>query len=509
MSSIDPLSIDKLVKPPPPTALIIFGASGDLTNRKLVPALINLAKDNYLPEIFYVIGVSRTKYTNEEFRKNLLESVKKFSRREIEDEVWNNFLQKTFYLSVDGTKPETFLELKKFLDSLQKKHNDSLNYLYYLSVAPQFFGPITDNLRICGLIEPADNKLRTTRIVVEKPFGSDGESAKLLNSVLRENFAESQIFRIDHYLGKETVQNILVFRFANGIFEPLWNSKYIDNIQITVSEDIGVGGRGDYFDANGITRDIVQNHLLQMLALTCIEPPISLSDPKSIRDEKVKVLRSIRRLTVEDVANVTTRGQYIRGVMNGEQSISYREEKGVKPNSTTETAVAMKLNIDNWRWSGVPIYIRVGKRFPQRLTEIAIMFKRAPEQIFAGRQVSDLDQNVLTIRVQPKEGISLTVNSKPPGPKLRVRKVEMDFSYSDSFDTPSPEAYERLLLDAMKGDATLFIRDDEIEHSWDLLEPIFKAWATPGAVPLEFYESGSWGPESFNKLLQRENRNWR
>jgi glucose-6-phosphate 1-dehydrogenase len=326
---------------------------------------------------------------------------------------------------------------------------------------------------------------------------------------LRKSLAEEQIYRIDHYLGKETVQNILVFRFANGIFEPLWNRKYVDHIQISVCEDIGIGNRAAYFDQNGILRDIVQNHVLQMLALLCIEPPISLSDADGIRDEKAKVLRSIKRMTPEEVRSNTVRAQYTAGTVAGESVVGYRQEAGVQPSSETDTFVALKLEIDNWRWSGVPIYIRAGKRLPKRITEITIFFNKAPDSLFKGRNVGELEPNVLSIQVQPKEGMSLRISSKPPGPRMRVRPVEMDFTYHDSFGVASPEAYERLLLDVMKGDPTLFTRNDEIEESWDLLAPIFKEWEGNHAPELQTYEAGTWGPAAADELLSRRGHSWR
>jgi glucose-6-phosphate 1-dehydrogenase len=376
-------------------------------------------------------------------------------------------------------------------------------------MAPQFFGPIASNLKEVGLIEPYAKGARQTSVVVEKPFGHDLQSARELNKVIRESLAEEQIYRIDHYLGKETVQNILVFRFANGIFEPLWNRKYVDHIEISVCEDIGIGTRAAYFDQNGILRDIVQNHVLQMLALLCIEPPNSLSDADSIRNEKAKVLRSIKRMTPEEVRTHTVRAQYTSGTVGGEAALGYLEEKGVAPDSKTDSFVALKLEIDNWRWSGVPIYIRAGKRLSKRITEMAIFFNKAPDSLFKGRQVGELEHNVLSIQVQPKEGMSLRISSKPPGPRMRVRPVEMDFTYDSSFGVASPEAYERLLLDVMKGDATLFTRNDEIEESWDLLAPIFKEWESSNPPPVFTYEAGTWGPAAADELINTTKDSWR
>jgi glucose-6-phosphate 1-dehydrogenase len=489
---------------------VIFGASGDLTSRKLIPGLCNLAEDDYLPENFVVIGSSRSKLSDDDFRAKVYEGVKKYSRRPISPAVWEKFAKNLHYQPCDGEKVEDVEALKGRMESLAAAQPGvRFNYVYYLAMAPQFFGPIASNLKEVGLIEPYAKAARQTSVVVEKPFGHDLESARELNKVIRQSLAEEQIYRIDHYLGKETVQNILVFRFANGIFEPLWNRKYVDHIQISVCEDIGIGTRAAYFDQNGILRDIVQNHVLQMLALLCIEPPNSLSDADSIRDEKAKVLRSIKRMSPEEVRTHTVRAQYTKGNIAGESVDGYLEEKGVGADSKTDSYVALKLEIDNWRWSGVPIYIRAGKRLPKRITEITIFFNKAPDSLFKGRQVGELEHNVLSIQVQPKEGMSLRISSKPPGPRMRVRPVEMDFTYDSSFGVASPEAYERLLLDVMKGDATLFTRNDEIEESWDLLAPIFKEWEGENPPPVYEYEAGTWGPSAADELINSTKDSWR
>lgn len=500
---------DNRIVRPPATVLVIFGASGDLTSRKLIPALCNLAEDQYLPENFIVIGSSRSKLSDDDFRAKVHEGVKKHSRRPISPAVWDAFAANLHYQPLDGEKPEDFEALKQRIETLTAPYKVRFNYVYYLAMAPQFFGPIASNLKEVGLIEDYSKEARQTSVVVEKPFGHDLESARELNRVIRQSLAEEQIYRIDHYLGKETVQNILVFRFANGIFEPLWNRKYVDHIQISVCEDIGIGTRAAYFDQNGILRDIVQNHVLQMLALLCIEPPISLSDADSIRDEKAKVLRSIKRMTPEEVRSNTVRAQYAHGHIGTEACVAYRDEKGVAEGSTTDSYVALKLEIDNWRWSGVPIYIRAGKRLPKRITEITIFFNKAPDSLFKGRNIGELEHNVLSIQVQPKEGMSLRISSKPPGPRMRVRPVEMDFTYDSSFGVASPEAYERLLLDVMKGDATLFTRNDEIEESWDLLAPIFEAWSSAKPPPLYEYPAGTWGPPEADQLLAGSKHSWR
>jgi glucose-6-phosphate 1-dehydrogenase len=504
---------------PPATALVIFGATGDLTHRKLIPALYNLAHDEYLPSSFVVVGAARSALSDQEFRRNLFDAVKKHSRRKVNEELWAKFAEHVFYQQLDGTSPESFVALRQRLEELGKKKGETLNYLYYLATSPSHFGPIATNLKSTGLVEEVRGGSRSTSLIIEKPFGHDLQSARELNVVLRKSFAEEQIYRIDHYLGKETVQNILVFRFANGMFEPLWNKNFIDHIQISFCEDIGVGSRAGYFDQSGILRDIIQNHLLQILALLCIEPPYSLSDADAIRDEKVKVLQAMRRIKPEQVATQAVRAQYTSGFVNGDKAIPYLDEKGIAPGSMTETFAALKLEIDNWRWAGVPIYVRAGKRLAKRVTEISIAFKRAPESLFRGRQIGELDQNILAIQVQPNEGISLKINSKPPGPRMRVRPVVMDFTYGHSFGVPSPDAYERLLLDAMKGDASLFTRDDEIEEAWDLLAPVLEQWsvarggrdaAAKGLVPpLYEYTAGTWGPSAAAQLLREQKHQWR
>ncbi|RMG42946.1 MAG: glucose-6-phosphate dehydrogenase [Candidatus Dadabacteria bacterium] len=494
---------------PPSTALVIFGASGDLTHRKLLPALYNLYCDDYLPVNFLIIGASRTRLSDQDFRDSARESVASYSRRELDSEKWAGFSKNMYYQPTDASKESDISELGKRIEALCQGCHRDFNYLYYLATAPRFFAPISANLKKAGLVEDPEQGMRRTSLIVEKPFGHDLESARELNAKLRQNFAESQIFRIDHYLGKETVQNILVFRFANGIFEPLWNNKYVDHIQISFAESIGVGSRASYFDRTGILRDVVQNHLFQILSLLCIEPPISLSDPDSIRDEKVKVLRSVRRLNKEEVAARVVRAQYDKGYINGEPVPGYLQEDGINSGSRAETYVAMRIEVDNWRWSGVPIYIRAGKRLPRRITEITVFFKRPPGMLFRGRQVYDLDYNVLAIQVQPEEGISLRISAKPPGPRLRVEPVIMNFTYGSSFGVPSPEAYERLLLDAMKGDATLFTRDDEIEEAWGILTPVLEVWKQDDAIPLYRYQAGSWGPLEADALLTASGHAWR
>lgn len=499
---------DSKMTKPPATVLVIFGASGDLTSRKLIPALCNLAEDDYLPDDFIVIGSSRSKLSDDDFRAKVYDGVQHHSRRPISPAVWQKFSANLHYEPCNGEVLSDFEKLKRRIESLLDGRDEEFNYVFYLAMSPQFFGSTASNLREIGLIEDVVTGKRRTSVVVEKPFGHDTHSARELNGVLRKSLAEEQIYRIDHYLGKETVQNILVFRFANGIFEPLWNRKYIDHIQISVCEDIGIGTRAAYFDQNGISRDIVQNHVLQMLSLLCIEPPISLSDANGIRDEKAKVLRSIKRMTPDEVRRNTVRAQYAQGMVKGETVKGYLDESGVAQDSKTDTYVALKLEIDNWRWSGVPIYVRAGKRLAKRVTEIKVFFNKAPDSLFKGRQRGDLEHNVLTIQVQPKEGMSLRISSKQPGPRFRVRPVEMDFTYDHSFGVASPEAYERLLLDVMKGDQTLFTRNDEIEESWELLAPIFEVWEGPNPPPVYTYEAGTVGPAAADDLLSSAGHKW-
>lgn len=494
---------------PPGTAVVIFGGTGDLSHRKLIPALYNLACDDYLPTGFMLVGASRGEMSDEAFRNEVAESIKKHSRRPLDPAIWETFSKNIFYQAVDAPDLGGYKKLREKLERLCKERAQHYNYLYYLAMAPKFFGAIAANLKAAGLVEEPQKGTRATRLIVEKPFGHDLESARELNQTLRTSFAEEQIYRIDHYLGKETVQNILVFRFANGIFEPLWNHKYVDHIQISVCEELGVGTRAGYFDQSGILRDIVQNHLLQLLSLICAEPPISLSDANSIRDEKVKVLRAMRRYSPEEVFRNTVRARYTRGFVQGAEVPGYLDEDGVGPQSKTDTYVAMKLEVDNWRWAGVPIYVRAGKRLPKRVTEITVFFKNAPSSLFKGRQGIEIEQNVLAIQVQPNEGISLKICSKPPGPRLRVRPVVMDFTYGHSFGVASAEAYERLLLDAMKGDPTLFIRDDEIEQAWDLFAPVLNTWASDNPPGVASYEAGTWGPKEAAQLLRPQGHQWR
>ncbi|HEX4083684.1 MAG TPA: glucose-6-phosphate dehydrogenase [Chthoniobacteraceae bacterium] len=491
---------------PQPCTVVIFGATGDLTHRKLIPALYNLAEDGDLPSALTVVGFARRDKTDEQFRGELEEAARKFSRQNVQDELWKSFASRIFYHRSEFGDADGYKRLAKRLEEIDAQYGTRGNRLFYLSVAPSEFEGILNHLKQFGLNKSAAGGW--TRVIVEKPFGYDLATAHELNSVVNATFSESDTFRIDHFLGKETAQNIMVLRFANAIFEPLWNHRYIDHVQITASEPLGVEGRGPYYDGSGALRDMVQNHLLQLLCLTAMEPPTDLS-ADSVRDEKVKVLRSLRPLRGEDVEKNVVRGQYSAGAINGKNVVAYREEDRVNPQSMTESFVALKVNVDNWRWAEIPFYIRVGKRLPKGGTEIAVQFRSAPSVLF-NKGANELGANVLVIRIQPDEGISLRMQAKIPGNALRIEPVKMDFHYGTSFGKASPEAYERLLLDAMSGDATLFARRDEVEQAWKFIDDIEHAWhqsATP--PPLAPYPAGSWGPREADELIERGGRSWR
>jgi len=491
---------------PQACSIVIFGATGDLTMRKLIPALYNIAADGELPPAVSVIGFARRPKTDDEFRKEQEESTKKFSRQPVRDEIWSSFAEAVFYHQSEFHDAAGYKSLAERLDKIDKARGTGGNRLFYLAVAPDQFEPILKNLKEAGLNKPSEGGW--ARVIVEKPFGTDLHSARELNAVVRTAFAENQTYRIDHFLGKETAQNILVLRFANAIFEPIWNGRYVDHIQITAAETLGVENRAGYYEGAGALRDMVQNHLLQLLCLVAMEPPTDLG-ADSIRDEKVKIVRSLRRMTPEEIGRDVIRGQYSAGAINGEEVPAYRSEKNVKPDSKTETFVALKVRVDDWRLADVPIYIRVGKRLPKSGTEISVHFKKAPAVLFNRESVS-LDQNVLVIRIQPDEGISLRMQAKVPGTSFRIEPVKMDFHYGTSFGKASPEAYERLLLDAMSGDATLFARRDEVEEAWAFIDPIEEAWVAKENQPGLFeYPAGSWGPEEADELLARDGRAWR
>jgi glucose-6-phosphate 1-dehydrogenase len=493
--------------------MVIFGASGDLTRRKLVPALYNLAVSRSLPSGFAVLGVARRESTPDEFRASMKEAVGQFSRRKpIDPAVWGDFEKGITYVPGTFEDPKTYAKLKAQLEQLDHERGTGGNRLYYLAVPPSEFAVIMLNLKEAGLVAPPSSGgngtgAPWTRVIIEKPFGTDLESAKTLNDTVAQTFHESQVFRIDHYLGKETVQNLLVFRFANSLWEPLWNREHVDHVQITVAEEIGVEGRGKFFEQTGVTKDIVENHLMQLLCLTAMEPPISLS-ADAVRDEKVKVLRSLRRMERSLVQDNVVRGQYARGYVKGEEVTAYREEPDVAKDSRVETYVAMRMHIDNWRWGGVPFYVRAGKRLSRRVTEIAIQFKKVPHGLFRAPD-GGISPNVLTMRIQPDEGIALRFTTKEPGQTTVLRDVAMDFRYGSAFGSNTPEAYERLLLDGMRGEATLFTRRDEVEEQWAFMDPVIEAWRAEANAPPPLYSGGSWGPEQADDLLARDGRRWR
>ncbi len=489
---------------PEPCTIVIFGATGDLTHRKLVPALYNLAAEGALPQAVNVVGFARRDKTDEVFRKELGEATRKFSRQGVNEELWEAFADSIFYHRSEFDNAAGYVALAERLDELDATRGTRGNRLFYLAVAPDQFQTILHNLRESGLNRAPQGGW--ARVIVEKPFGTDLPSARALNALVEGSFPESDTYRIDHYLGKETAQNIMVLRFANAIFEQLWNARYIHHVQITASEPLGVEGRAGYYDKSGALRDMVQNHLLQLLCLTAMEPPAGL-DADSIRDEKVKVLKSLSPLTPEMVRERVVRAQYGAGAINGKRVAAYRDEQNVNPESVTDTYVALQLNIDNWRWAGVPFFVRVGKRLPKAATEIAIHFKGAPPVLFnaAGQTLAE---NVLVIRIQPDEGISLRMSAKVPGAAVRVEPVKMDFHYGTSFGKATPEAYERLLLDAMSGDATLFARRDEVEEAWKFIDRIREAWDADSS-DLALYSAGSWGPTEADELLARHGATWR
>ncbi len=494
---------------PESCTVVIFGATGDLTHRKLIPALYNLAIDGELPSNVKIVGFARRDKSDEVFREGLKELNKDVSRSGHNDEIWNDFEQTVHYHQSEFQDLDGYKRLADRLDAIDTERGSKGNRLFYIASAPEFFDDILQNLKDAGLNNAA--KGAWARVIVEKPFGTDLATAQHLNQVVNNTFEEKDTYRIDHYLGKETAQNIMVLRFANAIFEPLWNSRYIEQIQITCSEHLGMeGGRGGYYDTAGAMRDMVQNHLLQLLSLVAMEPPTDLS-ADGVRDEKVKVIRSLRQWdTPELVAENVVRAQYTAGHIHGKSVVGYCEEDRVDPESNTEAYVAVRCMVDTWRWSGVPFYVRMGKRLPKKATEISVHFKSAPNVLFNAIPGASDEGNVLVIRIQPDEGISLRMVSKLPGTSLRLEPVKMDFHYSTSFGKGSPEAYERLLLDSMAGDATLFARRDEVEEAWKFVDHIEQAWhAEENQPPMAEFTAGSWGPEEAEDLLAKDGNTWR
>ena len=486
-----------------PTTLVIFGASGDLAKRKLLPAIYNLAHEGALPERFNLIGCARSEWSDDEFRDVAKEAIQKFSRRKPDDTVLDSLLSRVRYVPGTFDDENVFKKVSEIADGEDEDAGLAFNRIFYLSVAPQFFEVIAEQLGKTGMNKHEDAEVR---IVVEKPFGHDLASALHLNNALLSVFDERQVFRIDHYLGKETVQNTLVLRFANGIFEPVWNRSYVDHVQITASEDVALEGRAGYYDNAGALRDLIQNHLLQLLMLTSMEPPVSF-DADEIRDEKVKVLHAIKPPRVEDVPHMAVRAQYSAGNAGGKDVPGYLEEEGVKEGSTTETFAAIRLKVDNWRWAGVPFYIRTGKALARKGTEIVITLKPVPHLAFQQEGSLGVHPNQLVLAVQPNEGVSMSLMAKIPGARMRVRPVNMEFLYGTSFMSQSPEAYERLILDTMRGDATLFARDDEVEAAWRIVDPILEAWSKDTS-PIPQYKAGSSGPAEQDSILINDD-SWR
>jgi glucose-6-phosphate 1-dehydrogenase len=492
----------RLAKIAGPSGLIIFGVTGDLSRKKLMPAVYDLANRGLLPPAFSLVGFARRDWQRSDFESVVYEAVRSHARTEWSEDVWKQLVAGIRFVSGEHDDPAAFAKLAETVDELDRERGTAGNHAFYLSIPPRDFPTVVNNLAASGLATQGPGRFR--RVVIEKPFGSDLETAQELNGVVEGVFPADSVFRIDHYLGKETVQNILALRFANQLFEPIWNSHFIDHIQITMAEDIGIGGRAGYYDGIGAARDVIQNHLLQLLALTAMEQPISF-DARDLRNEKEKVLAAVA--LPSDLNLGTARGQYAAGWQGGQKVVSYCDEEGTSPRSKTETFAAMRLEVATRRWAGVPFYLRAGKRLGRRVTEIAVVFKRAPQQLFGDSQTQLLGENALVIRVQPNEGVTIRFGSKVPGASMQVRDVTMDFAYGHAFTEDSPEAYERLILDVLLGDPPLFPRQREVELSWKILDPIVAHWGQNGDP--EPYAPGSWGPASAHQMLQRDGRSWR
>jgi glucose-6-phosphate 1-dehydrogenase len=492
--------------PVAPTTLVIFGATGDLARRKLLPALYNLAHDGALPERFHLIGVSRKEKEHDDYRAECEEAIKRFSRRKPDEDVLKGLLDNVKYVPGTFDDEHVYAELNMCLDAAEKEAGEPLNRAFYLSTAPSFFPVIVGQL---GESKLSQHEGAEVRLIIEKPFGTTLEEARELNRQVLATFDESQVYRIDHYLGKETVQNMMAFRFANGMFEPLWNRNYIDSVQITAAEDLGIGSRADYYDAAGALRDLIQNHMLQLLCHVAMEPPVSFT-AEEVRNEKVKVLQAIPEPTIAEIPEMALRAQYTTGHAGGEDVAGYLDEEGVPAGSKTETYAALRLEIDNWRWAGVPFYLRTGKRLARKVTEIAVTLKPVPHLAFSQDGSLGVQPNQLVLTLQPNEGVSLRLGAKIPGTRMIIRPVNMEFLYGTAFLSQSPEAYERLITDAMRGDATLFTRNDEVEAQWRICDPIVKAWAPSGQAgpPVATYEAGSQGPKEADELLREDDR-WR
>lgn len=488
-----------------PCVMVIFGVTGDLTKRKLIPALLNLAQDKILSDQFAIVGFAVNDFDTESFRRTLGEEMPKFAPDPIDLKMWDSLKQRLYYVKGDFQDPEAYKRLEKQITDADKAHNCGGNKFFYLAVAPRFFAPIVDQLGAVGLTKEDED--HWTRVIVEKPFGHDLESAHQLNADLKKTLSEKQIYRIDHYLGKETVQNVMVFRFTNNIIEPLWGRHFVDHVQITAAETVGVEHRGGFYETAGALRDMVPNHLFQLLTMTAMEPPISF-DADEVRNKQAEVLHAIQPLSPEEVLTCMVRGQYGPGVVDGENVAGYRNEPDVSHVSNTETFVALKLQIDNWRWAGVPFYLRTGKRLAMRATEIVIQFRRTPFVLFRHTAVKNVETNRLVIRIQPDEGISLSFGAKVPGAVMRLGLVNMDFDYKTYFGMEHGTGYERLLRDCMVGDATLFQRADMVEAGWNVIQPILDVWHALPPRGFPNYAAGSWGPAEAEELLERDGRSW-
>src|SRR5579872_6120236 len=492
--------------PAGPCLMVIFGASGDLTKRKLIPALYNLSRSHYLPEKFAVVGFAFDAMSTEQFRETITKEVSELSEAPVEPDSWNSFVQRLYYMQGNFEDPAAYQRLRDLMAEVDVHHNAEGNYLYYLATSPVFFSKVVDQLGRAQLVNQDGGHWR--RVVIEKPFGHDLESSLALNREITKVLSEDQIYRIDHYLGKETVQNMLIFRFGNGIFEPIWNRRYIDHVQITVAETVGVEQRGSYYEHAGALRDMAPNHLFQLVSIIGMEPPISFA-AGAVRDEKAKVIHAIQPLHPDSCLNCAVRGQYGPGEIDGKPVPGYRSEPNVSPDSATETFLSLKLDIDNWRWAGVPFYLRTGKRMAKHVSEITIQFKQPPFILFRQTPVDHLQSNLLVVQIQPEEGISLRFGAKIPGPFVDVGAVKMNFNYADYFGRTPSTGYETLIYDCMIGDSTLFQRDDMVEAGWSVVQPLLDAWGSQKPADFPNYAAGSWGPSAADDLLTRDGRHWR